>query len=290
MLTPALRVASAAADEAESDLTDEDAAVVDATEDVAATCAAEAETREDPADDFAATLSSLGFTEFSQTQDAPRVLQPSEMAEPEPDFGTDMMPDAASTPENRSRLEATIAELEAAITHKREEWEPDGSEEAPVMDWAAARADDTPFLSRRSASRLRDLPEASFTPEQEAAEAPLDHASRSVEPRNEAQPDMSEYRVADLYEDATGFSELGDLDEKQQDQDTRALRPDRSEDLPRQDHAGDSTELDEAVLRAIIAEVVREELQGPLGERLTRNVRKLVRREIHRALSNGSFD
>ena len=43
--------------------------------------------------------------------------------------------------------------------------------------------------------------------------------------------------------------------------------------------------LDEDALRDIVSEIVREELQGALGERITRNVRKLVRREIHRALA-----
>jgi hypothetical protein len=43
--------------------------------------------------------------------------------------------------------------------------------------------------------------------------------------------------------------------------------------------------LDENALRDIMRETVREELQGALGERITRNVRKLVRREIYRALA-----
>ena len=43
--------------------------------------------------------------------------------------------------------------------------------------------------------------------------------------------------------------------------------------------------LGENALRDIVRETVREELQGALGERITRNVRKLVRREIHRALA-----
>jgi len=43
--------------------------------------------------------------------------------------------------------------------------------------------------------------------------------------------------------------------------------------------------LDEDALRDIVSEIVREELQGALGERITRNVRKLVRREIHGALA-----
>ena len=43
--------------------------------------------------------------------------------------------------------------------------------------------------------------------------------------------------------------------------------------------------LDEDALRELVSDIVREELQGALGERITRNVRKLVRREIHRALA-----
>ncbi|MBM1815222.1 hypothetical protein [Pseudosulfitobacter pseudonitzschiae] len=43
--------------------------------------------------------------------------------------------------------------------------------------------------------------------------------------------------------------------------------------------------LDEDALRDLVSDIVRQELQGALGERITRNVRKLVRREIHRALA-----
>lgn len=43
--------------------------------------------------------------------------------------------------------------------------------------------------------------------------------------------------------------------------------------------------LDEDTLRDIIVDVVREELQGVLGQRITRNVRKMVRREIRLALA-----
>ncbi len=51
-----------------------------------------------------------------------------------------------------------------------------------------------------------------------------------------------------------------------------------------------SAYLDEDALRDMVAEIVRQELQGALGERITRNVRKLVRREIHRVLLTQDFD
>ncbi len=48
--------------------------------------------------------------------------------------------------------------------------------------------------------------------------------------------------------------------------------------------------IDEAMLRDMVSDIVREELQGVLGERITRNVRKLVRREIHRVMMTQDFD
>ena len=41
---------------------------------------------------------------------------------------------------------------------------------------------------------------------------------------------------------------------------------------------------DEVALRALVSEMIREELQGELGNRITRNVRKLVRQEIEQAM------
>ena len=47
----------------------------------------------------------------------------------------------------------------------------------------------------------------------------------------------------------------------------------------------DESVLDEEVLREIISQVVRDELKGVLGQKITRNVRKMVRREIRLALA-----
>jgi len=48
--------------------------------------------------------------------------------------------------------------------------------------------------------------------------------------------------------------------------------------------------IDKDILREMVGEIVRQELQGALGERITRNVRKLVRREINRILAAQDFD
>jgi hypothetical protein len=71
-----------------------------------------------------------------------------------------------------------------------------------------------------------------------------------------------------------------------------AAEPDRMEDaapvapgLPAEPDAEDALLQDEDVLRALIRDVLREELQGVMGERVTRNLRKLIRAEIARALT-----
>lgn len=50
------------------------------------------------------------------------------------------------------------------------------------------------------------------------------------------------------------------------------------------DAEADSTFIDEAALTHLVAKIVRQELQGELGERITRNIRKLVRAEVAREL------
>ncbi|MFA8384577.1 MAG: hypothetical protein ACEPO2_03080 [Pelagibaca sp.] len=56
------------------------------------------------------------------------------------------------------------------------------------------------------------------------------------------------------------------------------------------DDDASALEIDEETLRQMVVDIVRQELQGALGERITRNVRKLVRREIHRMLISQDFD
>jgi len=61
-------------------------------------------------------------------------------------------------------------------------------------------------------------------------------------------------------------------------------------DGPESLFSDDDTILDEEMLRELVTDIVRQELQGALGERITRNVRKLVRREIHRALASHDLE
>ncbi len=48
--------------------------------------------------------------------------------------------------------------------------------------------------------------------------------------------------------------------------------------------------IDQDALRALVVKTVHEELTGELGERITRNVRKLVRREINRVITSRDLE
>lgn len=65
-----------------------------------------------------------------------------------------------------------------------------------------------------------------------------------------------------------------------------------TEAILRMDSASDFEEraFDEEMMRDLVRDMIREELQGTLGERITRNVRKLVRAEIARALAVRDFE
>lgn len=88
----------------------------------------------------------------------------------------------------------------------------------------------------------------------------------------------------DLELDAKGepfvapVEEIEDVHEAETDAEPEVAASDASSNA-------DDQLIDEEALRDLVSEIVRAELQGALGERITRNVRKLVRREIHRALT-----
>lgn len=160
---------------------------------------------------------------------------------PEPDFG---------------KLEATIAELEAAVSASGGAWEPDGAQvEAP-------RASNVTELYGRLSFQHRHRP-----PEGEAVEAETE-------------------AVADAPHQDAGASDDAAVDDTVMEGEAEAVNaPD--EGAP--DEAAEEEVIDEAMLRALIAQIVREELHGQLGERITLQVRKLVRAEIAKALDERKF-
>lgn len=104
--------------------------------------------------------------------------------------------------------------------------------------------------------------------------------------------------VADDVQDADEIIEPATVDEAEdhavQDDETddefHAETDDALEDDDLDAFIQQNATLDEAVLREMVTDIVRQELQGALGERITRNVRKLVRREIYRVMNSQEFE
>ncbi len=165
-------------------------------------------------------------------------------------------------------LEAQVAEFEAAVAGRDDQWEPDGTSDdalagqpVPSLDW-------------------HDVGEDS---EQDA-----DGDDRSAGPNWDA-PDWEEAADSAPADPAEDWQDVPPHEAHHRADETLATGPDEDDEEP-QGLSLDETMLDEDSLRDLVSEIVRQELQGALGERITRNVRKLVRREIHRALTSQDFD
>ena len=160
--------------------------------------------------------------------------------------------------ETGETLEAKIAALETLIGKRNEDWEPEEGDGSLVEDVATEMSD------------AAALDWEDHRPDHgEAEPAALEH--QGVDPGEAAandpvsQPEGDERQPSkETIEDAAADPIL-------------AAEP-------------DGLLIDEETLRDMVCEIVREELQGALGERITRNVRRLVRREIHRALARQELD
>ena len=136
-------------------------------------------------------------------------------------------------PADRAGLEATIAELEAAVTAQSDDWEADEGENFAQAAWAAS-AFETPTIETVESATAR-IDETDAAPQETV-------------------------------------SQVADHDDAADDLDTSLL-------------ADIDVNIDNETLRALVIATVHEELGGEMGERITRNVRKLVRREINRVLA-----
>ncbi|SEW25983.1 hypothetical protein SAMN04488515_1893 [Cognatiyoonia koreensis] len=241
---------------------------------------------------------------------------PAEDAESE---ATDTIAQKAETPaatlSDRISLEATIAELEAAVIAQPDEWEPDGSEVKTVPTWAtvsyaAPAIDESVDVNPVEADAPEE--EQATSPEplaavqaQAASPEPLileDEQSVSPEPpAPEPETNTDEPAFGDTFsrigvtfmhapQSASASVEEDDTDVDHGDE----LAPDLPQTGADEDIDaylfGDKGVVDEEALRQIVMRIVRDELQGKMGERITRNVRKMVRREIHRVITSQDFD
>jgi len=170
----------------------------------------------------------------------------------------------AGNDDARHVLETRIAELERAVGRVEEEWEPDGSEpqeqHQPKLQFLKRYRDRFEVIDGDGADLDAPQGKALQTPTQQdnGLHDPLANQPATFAHR----PHPGDMAPADMPETAKGNASNGDVIDGQ-----------------------DDFFVDEAVLRSMVSDIVREELQGRLGERITRNVRRMVRHEIEKALS-----
>lgn len=200
-------------------------------------------------------------------------------------------------PDRSAELTARVAELEHIVARSSDQWEPDGQssddysggpvDPLPWEDYLPGAESETPPDDEDPAG---DAGDGAIAEDESARGAGSDH--------DEAGDDDPEWDAEDRgghespYDDADWDADDIRVEPKTEAPAAAAAsareRDEAGHDaaLGGEDMLADGDEiLDEDALRDLVAEIVRQELQGALGERITRNVRKLVRREIHRALT-----
>ncbi|MDV7271545.1 hypothetical protein RYZ20_11595 [Thioclava sp. A2] len=244
--------------------------------------------------------------------------------------------------EELTRLEATIAEMEAVVAESPVDFEPEqgdafapegteplqelpetfdetrfepvegaAQETAIVFEHSPPEAEEEQLMTEEEPDRAA-LADDGLPPLEEAEivdETALDDADPDLQDEAWAQSASDDW-AEDLREEAEAAVEslamgavadelrhltLEDAQETGNEHEPRmssydemredlALEEALDMDIASDGMDGSALPFDAEDLRDMVAIMIREELQGTLGERITRNVRKLVRREIQRAL------
>ena len=233
---------------------------------------------------------------------APFVVEPADQVSetslvdsPVSDFDhTDNAPDENDAPdEARSQLnqsnelKARVAEFEEVVARQSDQWDPDGAsadansgEAGSPLPWEEEE-DDSEAPDAENEQKVESstdlLPEDIVKAIEDAALVSADAVDNSS-PEEGPATRAEEQSEDDIPENFAADDNPQDVDSAQR---PGPEAPDNAEVLGASDDF-----LDEDALRDLVADIVRQELQGALGERITRNVRKLVRREIHRAMAS----
>ena len=213
-------------------------------------------------------------------------------------------------------LAQKIAELEEMIARSTHEFEPERGEAAPEAIFRHQPGDEPapsqPVAAEEEDEELasRPMPEPELVDEPYALESPV---QPDITPDGDAVQDEPEETVAaqQSLNSAHSAEEDGAAEELQPEPEPEPAprRPvkilrnpvwQRSQSNLRSDTSASEQPptpvaeapigVDEERLRALIADVVREELQGALGDRATRTIRTLVRRELQRLLASDDLD
>lgn len=153
-------------------------------------------------------------------------------------------------------LNASARQRAAAVVRKIAEMEAASGRTSSGDDWEPDAREEGPFASEASQGAAHDWQDADPVEEERSHDSYAQHLlNGSMTEVIDAAVEAVEDRIADA-----GLADV--------------------------EGSSDAALLDEETLREMVVDIVRTELQGALGEKITRNVRKLVRREIQRAFAS----
>jgi len=239
------------------------------------------------------------------------LLTPAQRVIPEPAGARPVLTPQRAAP-NEPRVDMVVAALSRALKDRAPEWESETGDpsplrlETPVMPVARAAAphhggrlrlgvpvqlaeeepetevlpDPETFLDTEELAAFRHEAPAWAQMEPAAPPAGEPQPMAEIQPPEETIPPQRDSAWSDAAE-AAARAELEGMARPQ------PMEPDDYDDMI---DTAQAAPMDEARLREIVRDVLREELAGPLGERITRNIRKLVHQEIARALAVRNLD
>jgi hypothetical protein len=163
----------------------------------------------------------------------------------------------------------------------------EGASEIQTEDTTQEITDDTPDTDTPVAERIGEQGEAAFFASGAAVLSAKIAALETYIGKTDDQWEPDDTGDSDYSGTEAPAMTWNDADSEEISLDEAATSADTNTNPEAQAGFAQSVDdiLDEEALRDLVSDIVREELQGALGERITRNVRKLVRREIHRALA-----
>jgi hypothetical protein len=227
-----------------------------------------------------------------------RVVQSEPVAEP-----AEAMPMFVAVPRSTlmdgppGGLGDVVASVGAAVDASPDDWEAETGDSAPQPDLAPDLAAANPWALVEDEAFAEDVAEEILSAPQaethdhfeyhpsEPAPAAMSAATPAWAQAVDAAQDDDDLDSAaplhgtvepdPLWADAAEASVLAELAEP---------------DADAEDAFDQAMRFDEDVLRELVRDMLREELAGKMGERITRNIRKLVRAEIARALAAQEFE
>ena len=186
-------------------------------------------------------------------------------------------------------IEQVVATLGAAVTAIPQDWEPEQGDEAPEPALASDGWDMPQAAFFVDQPVWQDLEPMAFVPVEPPAPEVVPSAPEAAAPawaqeEDEIAADDTDDAPAEVvhgtiepdpeWADAAEASVIASL---QAEADNAQARQSNAADDESDD---DTLRFNEDVLRELVRDILREELAGQMGERITRNIRKLVRAEI----------